>query len=64
VAADLVDEVWLFHGANEIGGDGVPALDALPLSAITGSQQLKPRASETIENDSMTIFERATNAAV
>ncbi|MDB5617981.1 bifunctional diaminohydroxyphosphoribosylaminopyrimidine deaminase/5-amino-6-(5-phosphoribosylamino)uracil reductase RibD [Tardiphaga sp.] len=59
VAADLVDEVWLFRGANDIGGGGVPALDALPLSVITGSPCLKARASEAIENDTLTIYERA-----
>jgi diaminohydroxyphosphoribosylaminopyrimidine deaminase/5-amino-6-(5-phosphoribosylamino)uracil reductase len=64
VATDLVDEVWLFRGATEIGADGVPALDALPLSAITGSPRFKVHASETIESDTLTIFERATNAAV
>jgi diaminohydroxyphosphoribosylaminopyrimidine deaminase/5-amino-6-(5-phosphoribosylamino)uracil reductase len=59
MAADLVDEVWLFRGATEIGDGGVPALHAMPLSAITGSPELKTRASETIENDTLTIYERA-----
>jgi len=59
VASDLVDEVWLFRGASAIGEGGVPALDAMPLSAITGSPGFKARASETIENDSLTIYERA-----
>jgi diaminohydroxyphosphoribosylaminopyrimidine deaminase/5-amino-6-(5-phosphoribosylamino)uracil reductase len=35
VAADLVDEVWLLRGPDAVGADGVAALDALPLSAIT-----------------------------
>jgi diaminohydroxyphosphoribosylaminopyrimidine deaminase/5-amino-6-(5-phosphoribosylamino)uracil reductase len=59
VAADLVDEVWLFRGASAIGDGGVPALDALPLTAITGSPVLKVRASEALENDTLTIYERA-----
>jgi diaminohydroxyphosphoribosylaminopyrimidine deaminase/5-amino-6-(5-phosphoribosylamino)uracil reductase len=59
IAADLVDEVWLFRGASEIGEGGVPALDALPLSAITGSPRLTLRASETLENDTLTIYERS-----
>jgi diaminohydroxyphosphoribosylaminopyrimidine deaminase/5-amino-6-(5-phosphoribosylamino)uracil reductase len=59
VAADLVDEVWLFRGAHAIGDGGVPALDALPLTAITGSPLLKVRASETLENDTLTVYERA-----
>lgn len=60
VSAGLVDEIWLFQGPNEIGEGGVNALDALPLSAITGSPGFKVRASETIENDTLTIYERAT----
>jgi diaminohydroxyphosphoribosylaminopyrimidine deaminase/5-amino-6-(5-phosphoribosylamino)uracil reductase len=59
VAADLVDEAWLFRGTTDIGADGVPALDAMPLSAITGSPRLRVRASETLENDTLTIYERA-----
>ncbi|MDB5655512.1 MAG: riboflavin biosynthesis protein RibD, partial [Tardiphaga sp.] len=59
VAADLVDEVWLFRGARQIGDDGVPALHAMPLSAITGSPRLKARASEMMDNDVLTIYERA-----
>jgi diaminohydroxyphosphoribosylaminopyrimidine deaminase/5-amino-6-(5-phosphoribosylamino)uracil reductase len=59
VAAGLIDEAWLFRGPNPIGDDGIAALDALPLSAITGSPGLKVRASESIENDTLTIYERA-----
>lgn len=59
VAAGLVDEVWLFRGPNEIGEGGVSALDALPLSAITGSPDFVQRASETIESDTLTIYERS-----
>ena len=47
VAADLVDEVWLLRGPEPIGADGVAALDALPLSAITQSPAFRVRASET-----------------
>ena len=59
VAAGLADEVWLLRGPGAIGADGVPALDALPLSAITGSPTFKVRASETLQNDTLTIYERA-----
>ena len=59
VAAGLVDEVWLLRGPGLIGADGVAALDALPLSAITQSPELKVRASEMLENDTLTIYERA-----
>jgi diaminohydroxyphosphoribosylaminopyrimidine deaminase/5-amino-6-(5-phosphoribosylamino)uracil reductase len=58
VAAGLVDEVWLLRGAEVVGADGVPALDALPLSALTGSPAFKPRASETLQKDTLTIYER------
>ncbi|MGY3489966.1 diaminohydroxyphosphoribosylaminopyrimidine deaminase/5-amino-6-(5-phosphoribosylamino)uracil reductase [Bradyrhizobium sp. USDA 4011] len=59
VAAGLVDEIWLFRGPEPIGADGVPALDAMPLAAITQSPAFRVRASETIDNDSLMIYERA-----
>jgi diaminohydroxyphosphoribosylaminopyrimidine deaminase/5-amino-6-(5-phosphoribosylamino)uracil reductase len=59
VAANLVDEVWLLRGPDAVGADGVPALDALPLSALTQSPTFKQRASETLQKDTLTIYERA-----
>jgi diaminohydroxyphosphoribosylaminopyrimidine deaminase/5-amino-6-(5-phosphoribosylamino)uracil reductase len=59
VAADLVDEVWLFRGAGEVGAGGVDALDAMPLSKITQSQAYKVHASETFGHDTLTVYERA-----
>jgi diaminohydroxyphosphoribosylaminopyrimidine deaminase/5-amino-6-(5-phosphoribosylamino)uracil reductase len=59
VAADLIDEVWLLRGPQAVGADGVPALDALPLSALTGSPAFKLRASESLGKDTLTIYERA-----
>ena len=59
VAAGLVDEVWLLRGANPVGTDGVPALDALPLSVLSGSPMFKRRASESLQQDTLTIYERA-----
>jgi diaminohydroxyphosphoribosylaminopyrimidine deaminase/5-amino-6-(5-phosphoribosylamino)uracil reductase len=59
VAAGLVDEVWLLRGCEAVGADGVPALDALPLSALTGSPAFKVRASESLGTDTLTIYERA-----
>ena len=59
VAADLVDEIWLLRGPEAIGTGGIPALDALPLSALTGSPAFKTRASETLQRDKLTIYERA-----
>jgi diaminohydroxyphosphoribosylaminopyrimidine deaminase/5-amino-6-(5-phosphoribosylamino)uracil reductase len=58
VAAGLVDEIWLLRGPAAIGADGVAALDALPLSAITQSPQFKVRASEMLQKDNLTIYER------
>ena len=59
VSADLVDEIWLLRGPGMVGADGVAALEALPLSALTGSPAFKVRASEMLEKDSLTIYERA-----
>jgi diaminohydroxyphosphoribosylaminopyrimidine deaminase/5-amino-6-(5-phosphoribosylamino)uracil reductase len=59
VAAGLADEFWLLRGPNAIGADGVAALDALPLSAITQSSAFRVRASESLGNDTLTIYERA-----
>lgn len=59
VAADLVDEIWLFRGAEAVGESGVDALDALPLSKITQSRAYKVHASETFDHDTLTIYERA-----
>jgi diaminohydroxyphosphoribosylaminopyrimidine deaminase / 5-amino-6-(5-phosphoribosylamino)uracil reductase len=58
VASGLVDEVWLLRGAEAVGADGVAALEALPLSALTESPTFKLRASETLEKDTLTIYER------
>ncbi len=58
VGAGLVDEVWLLRGPNAIGADGIAALDALPLSAITQSPAFKLRASESLQEDTLTIYER------
>jgi diaminohydroxyphosphoribosylaminopyrimidine deaminase / 5-amino-6-(5-phosphoribosylamino)uracil reductase len=59
VSADLVDEFWLLRGPQTIGADGIAALDALPLTTITQSPAFSVRASEKLENDTLTIYERA-----
>lgn len=58
VKAGLVDEVWLLRGPEPIGDDGVAALGAMPLNAITQSSSFRVRASETLERDTLTIYER------
>ena len=59
VAAGLVDEFWLLRSRDPIGDDGVAALHAMPLSALTGSPGFRQRASETLQGDTLTIYERA-----
>jgi diaminohydroxyphosphoribosylaminopyrimidine deaminase/5-amino-6-(5-phosphoribosylamino)uracil reductase len=59
VSAGLVDEVWLLRGPDPVGADGVPALEALPLTTITQSPDFRMRASESLQRDSLTIYERA-----
>jgi diaminohydroxyphosphoribosylaminopyrimidine deaminase/5-amino-6-(5-phosphoribosylamino)uracil reductase len=58
VAGGLVDEVWLLRGPDAIGMSGIPALDALPLSALTGSPAFRTRASESLDRDTLTVYER------
>jgi diaminohydroxyphosphoribosylaminopyrimidine deaminase / 5-amino-6-(5-phosphoribosylamino)uracil reductase len=58
VAAGLADEIWLLRGPNAIGSDGISALDALPLAAITQSPDFRVRASETFDQDTLTVYER------
>jgi diaminohydroxyphosphoribosylaminopyrimidine deaminase/5-amino-6-(5-phosphoribosylamino)uracil reductase len=58
VAAGLVDEVWLLRSDKAVGGEGIAALDALPLSEITLSPSYRVRASEKLDEDTLTIYER------
>ncbi len=58
VAAGFVDEVWLLRGPDPIGADGVAALGALPLTSITKSPNFRVRASESLQKDTLTIYER------
>ncbi|MHC6157284.1 bifunctional diaminohydroxyphosphoribosylaminopyrimidine deaminase/5-amino-6-(5-phosphoribosylamino)uracil reductase RibD [Bradyrhizobium elkanii] len=59
VAGGLVDEIWLLRGPDAIGAGGVPALDAMPLDAITQSPAFRLRASETLGEDVLTIYDRS-----
>ena len=58
VESDLVDEIWLLRGPGTIGAGGVPALDTLPLAAITASPNRRVRATEILQSDTLTIYER------
>jgi diaminohydroxyphosphoribosylaminopyrimidine deaminase/5-amino-6-(5-phosphoribosylamino)uracil reductase len=59
VAAGLVDEFWLLRGPDALGADGVAALDAMPLSTLTRSPAFRERAGETLDKDTLTVYERA-----
>jgi diaminohydroxyphosphoribosylaminopyrimidine deaminase / 5-amino-6-(5-phosphoribosylamino)uracil reductase len=58
VAADLVDEAVLLRAPKPIGVDGVPALDGLPLTALTQSRLLRLAGSETLGDDRLERYER------
>jgi diaminohydroxyphosphoribosylaminopyrimidine deaminase / 5-amino-6-(5-phosphoribosylamino)uracil reductase len=59
VASGLVDEVWLLRGTDSVGADGVAALEGLLLTAITQSPGFRVRASESLQKDTLTVYERA-----
>ena len=59
IAGGFVDEVWLLRGPEPIGADGIGALDAQPLSAITQSPRWTTHATEMLDKDTLTIYERA-----
>ncbi len=59
VDAGFVDEVWLLRGTGAIGEGGLRALGPTPLTAITTSPDWRVRASETLESDTLTIYERS-----
>jgi diaminohydroxyphosphoribosylaminopyrimidine deaminase/5-amino-6-(5-phosphoribosylamino)uracil reductase len=58
LAADLVDEAVLSRGPNPIGPDGIDALEAMPLTALTDSPRLHSRGIETVGEDTVETFER------
>jgi diaminohydroxyphosphoribosylaminopyrimidine deaminase/5-amino-6-(5-phosphoribosylamino)uracil reductase len=58
VAADLVDEAVLLRGPNPIGPDGIDALEAMPLTALTNSPKLRSPGVETVGADTIETFER------
>ncbi len=57
VAGSLADEIWLLRGPASIGEGGVDALDGLPLTAITQSPAYRLRVSETLGNDTLSIYD-------
>jgi len=58
VAADLVDEAVLLRSPDPIGPDGIDALEAMPLTALTDSPKLRLLGVETVGADTIETFER------
>lgn len=59
IEADFVDEIWLFRSEKAVGANGIDALDAMPLTAITQSPRWTMRATDMFDEDSLTIYERS-----
>jgi diaminohydroxyphosphoribosylaminopyrimidine deaminase/5-amino-6-(5-phosphoribosylamino)uracil reductase len=57
VAANLVDEAAILRSPRSIG-NGIDALEGLPLTALTASPHLRSRGIETIGEDTLERFER------
>jgi diaminohydroxyphosphoribosylaminopyrimidine deaminase/5-amino-6-(5-phosphoribosylamino)uracil reductase len=57
VAADLADEVALFRSAAPLG-EGIDALEKMPLSALTLSPRLRLVESEQVGGDTLQVYER------
>jgi len=58
VAANLVDEFWLVRGSQNIGDDGLPALEGQTLDVITASPNWRIRSTEALGNDTLTVYGR------
>jgi diaminohydroxyphosphoribosylaminopyrimidine deaminase / 5-amino-6-(5-phosphoribosylamino)uracil reductase len=56
IAADLVDEAFLFHSGKVIGADGLDALDGGSMAALT--QRLRHVKSEPVGPDRQDFYER------
>ena len=57
LSADLVDEAALFRSPNALG-EGIDALDGMPLSALTLSPRLRLVGREQVGADTLEMFER------
>jgi diaminohydroxyphosphoribosylaminopyrimidine deaminase/5-amino-6-(5-phosphoribosylamino)uracil reductase len=60
IRAGWVDAIWLFQGPRAIGDGGLYALAGLPLSAITASGDFTVAHREALDDDTLTIYERAS----
>jgi diaminohydroxyphosphoribosylaminopyrimidine deaminase/5-amino-6-(5-phosphoribosylamino)uracil reductase len=59
VAENLVDAAVLLRSRRPIGGEGIDALEGMPLTALTQSPHLRARAIESLGEDIAETFERA-----
>jgi diaminohydroxyphosphoribosylaminopyrimidine deaminase/5-amino-6-(5-phosphoribosylamino)uracil reductase len=57
LTADLVDDVALFKSPKALG-EGIDALEGLPLTALTQSPRLISRGIEQVGDDQLEVFER------
>jgi diaminohydroxyphosphoribosylaminopyrimidine deaminase/5-amino-6-(5-phosphoribosylamino)uracil reductase len=57
LSADLVDEAALFRASDALG-EGIDALEGLPLSALTLSAKLRLVGREQLGSDTLEMFER------
>jgi diaminohydroxyphosphoribosylaminopyrimidine deaminase/5-amino-6-(5-phosphoribosylamino)uracil reductase len=62
VAADLVDEAVLLHGAMTIGREGIDPLEGVALEALTGRMQLVE--AEQLGPDRLVRYERSQSPLV
>ena len=62
IAAGLVDEAAIFRARTMIGADGIDALEAMPLSALTASPRFASRGIEAVGEDTLETFERTCEA--
>jgi diaminohydroxyphosphoribosylaminopyrimidine deaminase / 5-amino-6-(5-phosphoribosylamino)uracil reductase len=62
IAAGLVDEVAIFRAPVVIGADGIDALEAISLSALTASPHFASRGIEAVGADSLETLERIREA--
>jgi diaminohydroxyphosphoribosylaminopyrimidine deaminase / 5-amino-6-(5-phosphoribosylamino)uracil reductase len=59
VAENLLDAAVLLRSRRPIGGEGIDALEGMPLTALTQSPHLRARAIESLGEDIAQTFERA-----
>ena len=58
VSEGLADDIILFRSPVAIGGDGVPALAGLPLSAIDDDPRFRPAGKRRFGDDTMVRYQR------